>query len=113
MWQALDMDAIVPVYSIAKTFTATAALLTFDQEDPIGRHLDALPSALTALTIRDLLMHRFGLNDYGNRHDYRAAVQAGEDPWPIRQVLARAELHAPGAFVYSNIGYLLVRLALE
>lgn len=107
------MDSIVPVYSIAKTYSAAAALLSFDQQDPIGRYLNPIFPALGLLTVRDLLMHRSGLNDYGGWDDYRAAVRAHEDPWPIDEILARAELHTPGAFRYSNIGYLLIRRALE
>jgi len=107
------MDPIVPVYSIAKTYSAAAAHLSFDLQDSIGRHLKGLPRPLALLKVRDLLMHRSGLNDYGGRDDYREAVLIDEDPWPVEEVLTGAEVHSPGVFKYSNIGYLLIRQALE
>lgn len=107
------MTATVPVYSIAKTYTAAAVWLCLDLRDQIGSHVPSLPSALASLSIRDLLMHRSGLDDYGGWEDYHAAVKARQDPWPIDAVLERAVVRTPGEFRYSNIGYLLLRLALE
>ncbi len=105
--------SVVPVYSIAKTYTAAAALLTFDPGDAVGAHLTGLSPEVAALTFDDLLAHRSGLHDYFAWTDYREAVDAREDPWADGAVLARAEVGEPGAFRYSNIGYLLIRLALE
>ncbi|WP_061960776.1 serine hydrolase domain-containing protein [Demequina flava] len=104
---------IVPVYSIAKTYTAAAALLTW----PVGTRMgDLLPEAdpnSSPLSLESVLSHRSGLNDYFPWDDYRADVAARRDPWPASQVLARATVGESGQFAYSNIGYLLVRLALE
>ncbi|GAA1172956.1 hypothetical protein GCM10009584_12430 [Ornithinimicrobium humiphilum] len=105
--------SVVPVYSIAKSSTAAAALLSFDPEAPVGTVLPDLPSVLARLTFRDLLSHRSGLEDYAGWPDYGPAVAARETPWPVADVLGRARVGEPGRFVYSNIGYLLVRLALE
>ncbi len=105
--------SIVPVYSVAKTYTAAAALLSFDPDDALGAHLAGLAPELSTLPLRSVLSHRSGLNDYGAWPDYREAVAAREDAWPHAAVLARAEVGEPGAFRYSNIGYLLIRLALE
>lgn len=107
------MTPIVPVYSIAKTYTAIAVCLTFGLEDRIGQHVRDLPSGLGDLRVRDILTHRSGLNDYGGWDDYRASVGSRADPWPVEDVLARAHVGEPGHFQYSNIGYLLLRLALE
>lgn len=107
------MTPIVPVYSIAKTYTAIAVCMTFDLEGRIGQHVPALPPHLATLTVRDLLMHRSGINDYGGWVDYHASVGARADPWPVEDILARAHVGTPGHFHYSNIGYLLLRLALE
>jgi len=106
-------SAIVPVYSIAKVYTAAAILLAVDVERPIGDHVSDLPTAVAELSIRDILSHRSGLNDYFAWPDYRAAVDADADPWPTTTVIDRAEVSNPGEFGYSNIGYLLLRLALE
>lgn len=108
-------DRVVPVYSIAKTYTAAAALLALDPKASLRRYLSdaVLPDPLGELRVADVLAHRSGLNDYAGWADYRSAVAAREDAWPAERVLARAEVGNPGQFVYSNIGYLLIRLALE
>lgn len=107
------MNHTVPIYSIAKPYTAAAILLTFDTSHPIGNQLPWLPEPLKALRYMDLLSHRSGLNDYFVWPDYRAAVENAEEPWELRQILQRAQVQTPGTFRYSNIGYLLLRLALE
>lgn len=103
----------IPVYSIAKPCTAAAALLTLDLEAPVGRYAPELPAHLAGLRLRELLAHRSGLDDYGPWPEYREAVRRREHPWPVRKVLERAVVGELGGFRYSNIGYLLVRLALE
>ncbi|MGX1810494.1 serine hydrolase domain-containing protein [Nocardia sp. NPDC055321] len=105
-------DSVVPVYSVAKIFTAAAALLLFEESDPIGS-LTAVPPRLADITVGDLLTHRSGLGDYGGWPDYADAVAARETPWPAELLLDRVALHAPGSFRYSNIGYYLIRRALE
>lgn len=110
------MRPIVPVYSIAKAYTAIAVLRSFHVEERVGGLLPgalAVPEAVRPLRLRDLLSHRSGLNDYAQWGDYRAAVAARETPWPQAEVLARAEVGSAGRFRYSNIGFLLLRLALE
>jgi D-alanyl-D-alanine carboxypeptidase len=93
----------VPVYSIAKVFTAAAALRTFDD---IGTRIEGF-------RLDDLLAHRSGLGDYASWPEYAEAVAAHEQAWPDDEVLARVEVGEPGRFRYSNPGYLLVRRALE
>jgi len=105
--------SIVPVYSVAKTYTAIAAVRSLDLESALGRLVPGLPPALADLTLRSLLQHRSGLEDYGGWPEYRAAVEARDDPWPAGAVLERAGVGRPGTFRYSNVGYLLVRRALE
>ncbi|MCV2396061.1 beta-lactamase family protein [Actinotalea sp. M2MS4P-6] len=111
-----DPPSFVPAYSVAKTATAAAVLRAgLPLDAPIGRLTEA-PGPLAALTVGDLLAHRSGLGDYAGWPEYRAAVAAREDAWPAAEVLARAArepLATPGAFRYSNVGYLLVRRALE
>jgi len=107
------MPSIVPVYSIGKSYTAIALLRSLDPERQVGDVVPGLPEPLRPLTLLDLLSHRSGLDDYYPWPDYRAAVEARETPWPAGSILARAEVGAPGSFRYSNIGYLLLRLALE
>jgi len=107
------MNEVVPVYSVAKSYTAIAAIKSFNLDDPVGDHLAGLRADLGSLTFRSLLGHRSGLNDYAAWPDYRAAVEARLAPWPQEQILRRAEMGPSGRFRYSNIGFLLIRRALE
>lgn len=99
-----------PWWSFTKTILAAAALRLVDQ----GRL--ALDMAMDGATLRQLLRHQAGLPDYGDVPAYHAAVAAGEAPWPRARMRAASgpPLWAPGAgWKYSNIGYLLVRDAIE
>src|SRR5690554_1368543 len=107
------MTSLVPVYSAAKPLTAAAAFLTLDLDAEIGSMVPDLPRHLAHLRLRDLLAHRSGLDDYGAWPDYHDAVRRREEPWDPSAILGRAEVGEAGVFRYSNIGYLLVRLALE
>lgn len=106
--------AIVPWWSLTKTLIAACALRLAER----GRlDLDTPMSGLP-YTLRHLLLHRAGVGDYGGRPDYRAAVAAGEPPWPedelLRLVPPTRLLFPPGTgFSYSNVGYLLARRAVE
>ena len=107
------MNHVVPVYSIAKSYTAAAALLTFESTRSVGSVVAKLPEQLRQLSMRDLLSHRSGLDDYFTWPAYRTAVEAGSDPWETDRVVAGASVGPGGRFRYSNTGFLLVRLALE
>jgi len=106
--------APVPWWSFTKTVIAAAALVLVEE----GRL--ALDDALDArpYSLRQLLQHRAGLPDYGELAEYHAAVARGDKPWPVPVMLARAEADRlrfpPGeGWGYSDIGYLLVRRAIE
>jgi D-alanyl-D-alanine carboxypeptidase len=80
----------------------------------------ALDEPLTGppYTPRQLLQHRAGIGDYGQLPDYQAAVARGDAPWTDDQLFARVSparlAFPPGAgWAYSNVGYLLVRRAIE
>ncbi|MFD0556451.1 serine hydrolase domain-containing protein [Stackebrandtia endophytica] len=101
------------MYSIAKSYTAVAVLRSFDIDGQLGELVPDLPESLRSLTVRALLSHTSGLNDYFGWTDYRVAVEAREDAWEIDRVLAGAVVDHAGRFRYSNIGFALLRLALE
>ncbi len=107
------MNVVVPVYSIAKPYTAIAVLRSLELDAVVGDHVAGLRDDLAALTFRALLTHRSGLDDYGGWPVYRDAVEARLPAWPEERILDRAEVGPPGTFRYSNVGYLLLRRALE
>jgi D-alanyl-D-alanine carboxypeptidase len=110
------------LFSIGKTFIAAATVRlaeggTLDLDAPVALLLPdlALPPCVT---IRRLLNHTAGVPDYGGLADYHEAVRHTPDrPWSTQNFLAATlgrQLFSPvGVFAYSNVGYLLVRLAIE
>jgi D-alanyl-D-alanine carboxypeptidase len=124
-WSSVDpsADAVVPIYSITKTFTAICALLlkergALDLDRPARRWLPdvAIPDAIT---VAHLLRHASGLREYGPLSSYHDAVRSHPDtPWTRQQfldrVLAGGLLFAPGTgWSYSNVGYMLAIEILE
>ena len=105
--------ALFPWWSITKSVLAAATLRLADQgrlslDDFYNRH---------PYTIRQLLQHTAGLNNYGGE-PYRAAVAAGDPVWPAAELLARVNaerlIFEPGKdWAYSNVGYLYVRRLIE
>jgi D-alanyl-D-alanine carboxypeptidase len=106
-------EALFPWWSITKSVLAAAILRLADQGrlslDDFYKH--------HPYTIRQLLQHTAGLNNYGGE-PYRAAVTAGDPVWPVSELLARVNVERlifdPGEdWAYSNVGYLLVRQLIE
>lgn len=108
-----ESDALFPWWSITKSVLAAAVLRLADQgrfslDDCYHHH---------PYTIRQLLQHTAGLNNYGGER-YRAAVAAGDPVWPVAQLLARVNagrlIFSPGKdWAYSNVGYIFVRQLIE
>jgi D-alanyl-D-alanine carboxypeptidase len=105
--------ALFPWWSITKLVLATAALRLAD------RGLISLDDSYNRrpYTIRQLLQHTAGLNNYGGE-PYRDAVAAGDPVWPVAELLARVKaerlIFTPGRdWTYSNVGYLFVRQLIE
>jgi CubicO group peptidase (beta-lactamase class C family) len=105
---------IVPWWSYTKSALAAAAM-TLVRDGAI--ELDTILEG-ERFTLRQLLQHRAGLCDYGELREYHAAVARGDSPWPIAELLQRADAgrlrYEPGhGWRYSNIGYMMVRRLIE
>jgi D-alanyl-D-alanine carboxypeptidase len=106
----------LPVYSISKPFLAQAVLqLGLPLDASIGDFVPHLASTYANRTIGSLLNHTSGLDDYSQLPEYGAAVSNHENAWSREELLERglALPHANEGFRYSNIGYLLLRMAVE
>ena len=107
-------DAVLTTGSITKQFTAAAILKLEMQgklsvQDPIGRHLDAVPADKQSITLHHLLTHSAGfpgaIGDDFERIDREAYV---------RRALDTPLLFAPGTrYEYSNVGYSLLAAIVE
>jgi D-alanyl-D-alanine carboxypeptidase len=119
----LPTDANFYIYSITKSLIATASLYLvgeglLDLDAPVQTYLTDFPLG-SCVTFRQLLSHTSGLPDYGGVPTYSEAVKADPgSPWSAETFLDFAQTQglqfAPGTgWEYSNIGYLLLKRALE
>jgi CubicO group peptidase (beta-lactamase class C family) len=110
MVESHEADQIVPWWSFTKTVLASAALvLVRDGLMDLDKPLPGQP-----YTLRHVLQHRSGLAEYGWLPAYHEAVERGDAPWSVPELLARVDAnrlrYASGeGWEYSNIGYLFVR----
>lgn len=110
------------IYSITKTFTATAVLTLAQQgklrlDDPFSNYLkrDRVPPAAT---IRQMLNHTSGLSDYGCQEYLDAVSQNPSTPWPYEKLMAfglrETPLFEPSTgWAYSNPAYALLKELVE
>lgn len=107
------------LYSLTKTFIATAILKLVEQkraqlDAPLATYLPSAPFA-EQITLRQILRHSSGLPDYGALPQYHAAVLSSPDrPWREEEFIARTcgagLAYAPDkGWLYSNIGYLVLK----
>jgi len=105
---------LFPWWSFTKTIIAFAALRLVE----VGTlELDA-PRPHKRYTLRQLLLHRAGVPNYGGLEAYHEAVSRGEDAWPRERLFEavnaeRLDFEPGTRWNYSNVGYLFVRDAIE
>lgn len=105
---------LFPWWSLTKTVLAVAALRLVEA----GKlELDA-PRPDKRYSLRQLLLHRAGVPNYGRLAAYHEAVARGDDAWPRERLLEAVNAEQldfePGThWNYSNTGYLFVRDAIE
>jgi D-alanyl-D-alanine carboxypeptidase len=121
--EPLGADERFYLYSVTKTLLAVAALRLVEEErldldGPIQATLPEVPLR-QPVTVRQLLNHTGGLPDYAATREYADDLRADPGaPWTADEFLARTLWQGlrfpPGhGWAYSNIGYLLVRQAIE
>ena len=113
-----------PIYSVTKQFTAAAIMLLVQDgkvslDDRISKYYPASPPAWQDVTIKHLLTHGSGIQDYWVSHP--EARQALEDGTLFRSseqlfqlMIADPLAFAPGTNIsYSNAGYALLTMVIE
>lgn len=111
------------IASITKTFTAVATMMLFEEgkislDDSISKHLSDLPTAWNPVTIRQLLNHTSGINDYVSHPKPPCAVGKSESDYAAPDVLKEVAClpmdFAPGErWSYNNTGYHLLGMLIE
>jgi D-alanyl-D-alanine carboxypeptidase len=108
--------------SVTKTFTATLVLQLVDQnriglDDPVGRYLPGVIPAGGKITIRELLQHRSGLDNYTEYPSWMNQAERSASIRPIDALRFAASLpllFAPGSqWSYSNTNYIALGLVIE
>ncbi len=112
----LEPDMVFKIGSTTKQFTAVAVMLLVEQEklsldDPIIKYLPGCPEAWGAITIRHLLTHTSGIDDYIDYDNIRDDQTVDEliDGFKNRELVFQ-----PGdKWKYSNPGYVLLGKIIE
>jgi len=112
-------DARYPIASISKQFTAAAILLLEDEgklrlDDAVANYLPGITGG-DRITIRQLLSHTAGLQDYWPQDYSFAAMENPVTPQGIVDRWAKKPLDfEPGtAWQYSNTGYVVAGMIVE
>src|SRR5689334_10810256 len=112
-------DALYQIASISKQFTAAAILILRDQgrlslDDHVSRYVPGITNG-DRITIRQLLSHTSGLQDYWPQDYSFAAMERPVTPQQIVERWAHRPLDfAPGTqWQYSNTGYVVAGMIVE
>ena len=113
-------NTVFRVGSVAKQFTASLVLRLVERgvvtlDDPIGRHLAALPAAWRGVTIHQLLNHTSGIPSYTNAPSWQGQFAERLTPAQMVAITAGDTMEfAPGTrWSYNNTGYVLLGVLLE
>ena len=116
---ATSADAKYPIASISKQFTAAAILLLGDEgklslDDTVSKWIPGVTGG-DRITIRQLLSHTAGLQDYWPQDYSFAAMEKPTTPQGIVDRWAKKPLDfQPGtAWQYSNTGYVVAGMIVE
>ncbi|MEM6633431.1 MAG: serine hydrolase domain-containing protein [Bacteroidota bacterium] len=115
--EALTMESVFYLGSLAKQFTAMAVMLLqyeekLDYDRSIRTYLPELPPLCDSITPRHMLTHTSGLWDYYGLGAYKDGFR-NEDVWNLVQEMDSLEF-APGTqYSYSNTAYVLLSMLVE
>ncbi|MFZ5821472.1 MAG: serine hydrolase domain-containing protein [Chloroflexota bacterium] len=120
--EALTTGHIFHIASTGKQMTTTTILMLVAQgklelDAPVGRYVPEVAQFGDAFTVRRLLTHTAGLDDYEEDLEEALFARAGQ-PTNADLVAVLSEMDAPplplgGQFEYSNVGYDLLAVVIE
>jgi CubicO group peptidase (beta-lactamase class C family) len=105
--------------SITKQFTATSILMLVDDgklslDDSIRQHFPAFPEFADGITIRHILQHTSGIEDYEPIYGDRFPAQVTDRG--VVDIISKTDgaMFAPGSqYSYSNSGYAILAVLVE
>ena len=117
-------DTKFPLESVTKQFTATAIMMLLQEgkvtlDDPISKYYSESPAAWRNVTIKHLLTHSSGIEDYWvHRRENYDPDDAARRFKGRRDIYRAVQNDPPGfepgkGFSYSNAGYSLLALVIE
>jgi CubicO group peptidase (beta-lactamase class C family) len=104
-------ETIFQTGSVGKQFTATAVMILVEEgklslDDPISKYLSGTPAAWNGITVRHLLTHTSGIQEYTSRINLRTDYTEEE---LFQKLIALPLDFPPGEkWSYSNTGYVLL-----
>lgn len=120
--QALNTEHLIGMGSMTKTFIATTLLLlqeeaVLDLDDSIGTWIAPHPNIPGSITVRQLLNHTSGINNYTDNDAWSDSLVSNLDKvWQPEEMLdyVLAPSFNPGTnWEYSNTNYILAGLIIE
>jgi CubicO group peptidase (beta-lactamase class C family) len=128
-WGSADREKNVPVArdtvfelgSLTKQFTAVAVMILAEEgkltlDESIARYLPEVPEAWAKITVRNLLTHSSGIQEYLARPDLAKRVHAAANQEEVTRLLFEGlplEFGPGDTWAYSNSGYLLLGSIIE
>ncbi len=105
--------------SVTKQFTATAILMMVEQgklslDDSIRKHFPEFPPFADGITIRNVLQHTSGIQDYEPIYGDRFPEQVSDRG--VVEIISKTEgtMFPPGSqYSYSNSGYAILAVLVE
>ena len=113
-------NTVYQLASVTKQFTATAVLMLVEEgkiglDDKVHKYLTTLPTAWSAVTVRQLLNHTSGIKSYTSVPDFSKTAREDYTKDEIIKLVADAPPDfAPGEkWSYNNTGYFLLGMLIE
>jgi D-alanyl-D-alanine carboxypeptidase len=113
-------ETVYQIGSLTKQFTATAVMMLAEEgklslADSVRKHVEDLPEAWAAVTIRHLLNHTSGIKSYTQLPAFLARLSQDVTPREIVEMSFERPLEAaPGEkWAYNNTGYVLLGMVIE
>ena len=108
-------ETVFEIGSITKQFTAAAVMMLVEEgrialDDPIGKHLSGVPEAWSAVTVRHLLTHSSGIQNYLDVPGLMDATIGISHDEIAKLFFEKLQLEFPPGetWSYSNSAYLLL-----